>query len=169
MPDGAVGEEIGEGAGEDDGLLFGAVIGRPEIDGVLVDAVEEEARHLGEPRLGVTHGGRVIAVDIAEVALPFDQRVAGGELLGEPHQRVVDRLVAVRMELADDVADDARRFLEGGAGLEPELAHGVEEAAVDRLQPVAHVRQRPLRDRREGIGKVALLERLAKVDRLDRA
>ena len=48
----------------------------------------------------------VIAVDVAEIALPVDQRIALGEILGEAHQRVVDRLVAVRMELADHVADD---------------------------------------------------------------
>ena len=61
------------------------------------------------------------------------------------------------------------RFLEGGARIEAELAHGVEDAAVDRLQPVAHVGQRAVHDRRERVGEVALLERLAKVDRLDRA
>ena len=59
---------------------------------------------------GVAHRGRVIAVDIAEIALPVDQRIALGEILREPHQRVVDRLVAVRMEIADHVADDAWRI-----------------------------------------------------------
>ena len=72
-------------------------------------------RDLGEARLGVAHGGGVIAVDIAEIALPVDQRIALREILREPHQRVIDRLVAVRMELADHVADHARAFLERGA------------------------------------------------------
>ena len=45
---------------------------------------------------GVALGRRIIAVDVAEVALAVDQRVADGEVLGEAGQRVVDRLVAVR-------------------------------------------------------------------------
>ena len=68
------------------------------------------------PRLGVAHRRRVIAVDIAEIALPVDQRIALRELLREPHQRVVDRPIAVRMVFADDVADDARGLLERRPG-----------------------------------------------------
>ena len=67
-------------------------------------------RHLGEAHLGVAHGRRRIAVDRAEIALPVDQRHAHGEFLRHADQRVVDRLVAVRMVLADDVADDAGRL-----------------------------------------------------------
>ena len=125
---GAVGKQVRKCAGQHDRLLFRAVIGRPEIDRVLVDAVDQEARDLGEPRFGVAHRGRVIAVDIAEIALAVDQRIALGEILGEPHQRVIDRLVAMRMELADDVADHAGAFLEGGAGIEAQLPHGVAAA-----------------------------------------
>ena len=72
--------------------------------------------HLGHPRLGVAHGGGVIAVDIAEIALAVDQRIADGEILRQADQRVVDGLVAMRMELADHVADDARDFLKPEPG-----------------------------------------------------
>ena len=164
---GAVGQQVGKAAGQDDRLLGRAVVGRAEIDRVLLDAGEQRLGDLGEARLGVTHGGGVIAVDVAEVALPFDQRVAGGEFLGEAHQGVVDRLVAVRVILADHVADHARALLEGAVGVEPQLPHGVEQAAMHRLQPVAHIRQRARHDGRQGIGQVALLERLPERDRLD--
>ncbi len=83
----------------------------------------------------------IIAVDIAEIALAVDQRIALGEILGEAHQGVVDRLVAMGMELADDVADDAGAFLESGAGIEPQQPHGIEQPAVDRLQAVARIGQ----------------------------
>ncbi len=73
---------------------------------MAVEQVLGDARQAG---LGVAHGGRVIAVDVAEVALAVDQRIAHGEILGETHERVVDRLVAVRMVLADHVADDLAR------------------------------------------------------------
>ena len=100
------------------------------------------ARDLGHAAFGVAHGGGVIAVDVAEIALAVDQRIARGEILREAHQRVVDRLVAVRVELAHHVADDLGGFLERGAGVEPQQAHRVEDAAVHRLQAVAHIRQR---------------------------
>jgi len=83
---------------------------------------------------------RVIAVDIAEIALAVDQRVALGEILRQADEGVVDGDLAMRVELADDVADDARALLVACRGIEAELLHRVEDAAMDRLQPVAHIR-----------------------------
>ena len=83
----------------------------------------------GQPRFGVAVGGGVIAVDVAEIALAVDQRIAKREILREADHRVVDRLVAVRMIFADDVADDARRFLVGAGGVEPEQPHRPQQAA----------------------------------------
>ena len=82
----------------------------------------------------------------AEVALPVDQRVAQREVLRHAHQRVVDRRVAVRVVLAEHVADDGRALLVRAAGHEARLVHRVEDAAVHRLQPVAHVGERALHD-----------------------
>ena len=160
----AVGEQIGKGRRQHHRLFAGAVVGRAEIDRVLVDAVDQEARDFGQARFGVAHGGRVIAVDVAEIALPVDQRIALGEILREPHQRVVDRLVAVRMEFADDVADHPGRFLEGGAGIEPQLPHGIEQPPMHGLEAVARIRQRAVHDRGQRIGEIALFERVAQRD-----
>ena len=123
---------------------------------------------LRQPRLGVAFGGRVIAVDIAEIALAVDQRIADGEVLGEARQRVVDRLIAVGVEIAHRVADDLGAFAELALRLEPELAHGVEHAPMHGLQAVAHVGQRAMHDGRERVGEIALFQRLAQIDRLDR-
>ena len=92
----AVGEQVRERGGQDDRLLLVALIILAEIDRVLVDALEQQARDLGHARFGVAIGGGVIAVDVAEIALPVDQRIARGEILREAHHRVIDRLVAVR-------------------------------------------------------------------------
>ena len=78
----------------------------------------QQPREIGQARLGVAIGGGVVAVDVAEIALPLDQRKARGKILREPHQRLVDRLVAVRMERAHHVADDLGAFLESRAGIE---------------------------------------------------
>jgi len=162
----AVGQQVRETTRQHDRLVGRAVIVRPEVDGVLVDAAQQSLGDRGEARLGVTHGGGVIAVDVAEVALALDQRIADGEFLGETHQRVVDRLVAVRVILADHVADDARALLEGAVGIEPQQAHGVHQAAMHGLQSVAHVGQRARHDGRQRIGQIALLERLSELHRL---
>jgi hypothetical protein len=73
----------------------------------------------------------------------------------------------VRVELADHVADDPGALLEAAAGVEPELEHRVEDAALHGLEAVAHVGQRAGGDGREGVGQVALGERLAEVDDLE--
>ncbi len=160
----AIGEEVGEVGGEDRRLFGGAIIGRFEIDRVLGHALHHPHGDFGHAGFGVAHGGGAIAVDIAEIALPVDQRVAHGKILRETDQRVVDRLVAMRMERAHHVADDLGGFLVGPIRVEPQQPHAVEDAPVHRLQPVAGIGQRALRDGRQRIGEVALLQRLAQVD-----
>ena len=60
--------------------------------------------------------GGIIAVDIAEIALPIHQRIALRETLGETNERIVDRLIAMRMIFTDDIADDASAFLKPPVG-----------------------------------------------------
>ena len=67
-------------------------------------------RDLRHPNFGITHGGRRIAIDRSEVALPVNQLVAQRELLGHANGRIVHRGITVRVVLTDDVADDAARF-----------------------------------------------------------
>ena len=119
----AIGEQIGEGAGEELGLLLFVIVGRLVVDRVLVEARHQIHRDLRQPCLGVTEGGGAIAVDIAEIALALDQRVADREILREADHRVVHRRIAVRMIFADHLADDARRFLVRRARVHPQLAH----------------------------------------------
>ena len=160
----AIGQHIGQRRREHDRLLLLAGVIRLEVDRVLVDALEQRPRHGGHARFGVAIGGGRIAVDIAEIALPVDERIARGEILREAHQRVIDRLIAVRMEGAHHVADDLRAFLERRARVEPQHMHAVENAPVDGLQAVARVRQRAVGDGRERIAQIALFERLAQID-----
>ncbi len=157
----AVGEQVREAARQNHRLFRLAVIVRPELDAVLVDAFEQQPRDIGHARFGVAVGGGVIAVDIAEIALAVDQRVARGKILRQPHHRVVDRLVAMRMERAHHVADDLGGFLERRAGIEAQQPHAVEDAPMHRLEAVARVRQRPVHDGRQRVGEIALFQRIA--------
>ncbi len=163
-----IGEQVREVGRQDNRLFFLAVIGLAEIDRVLVDAVEQRRRDRRKPRLGVSHGGCVIAVDIAEIALPIDQRIALRKALREPHQRVINGLIAMRVIFTDHVADDARAFLKPACGVELELAHGVKQPPVHRLEPVAHIGQRAVHDGGESVSEVALFKRVLQLDRLDR-
>ena len=155
---GAVGQQVGKTSRQELRLRLLTVVCVAEIHRVLVDAVQQGLGDVGQTRLGVAHGRRPVAIHVAEVALPFNQGIARRELLRQAHQRVVDRGVAVGVVLADDVADDAGTFLEPGLGIELQLAHGVEEPPVDRLEAVTHVGQRTRHDGRERIGEVARTE-----------
>ena len=142
----AVDEEVREARRQHARLFFRLVEVRDEVDRLLVDVGEQlggEARHA---HLRVTHRGRRIAVDGAEVPLAVDQRIAKREVLRHADERVVDALVAVRVVLAEHVADDARGLL---VRLVPEdllVLHGEEDASVDGLEAVADVRDGPADD-----------------------
>src|SRR5436190_17012819 len=138
-----------------------SVVARAKIDGVLVNAVQKKPRDLGQPRFGVTIGGGIIAIDIAEIALTVDQRIARGKVLRQAHQRIVNRLIAMRMEIAHDVADDLGGFFKLRARIETKKTHAIEDAAMDGLEPVARIRKRAMHDGRERISEITLLKRLA--------
>ena len=119
MPLEPLASRLGNAAGSTTGSCVLAVIGGAEIDRIFVQPVQQRLARLGHAAFGVAHGGGVIAVDIAEIALAVDQRIAHGEILRQAHQRVIDRLVAMGMEGAHDVAHHLGGFLEGGVGIKP--------------------------------------------------
>ncbi len=142
----AVHDEVGESRRQHRRLLQAIVEVGDEVDGILVDVLEHRHRDAREAGFRVAVGGRRIAVHRAEVPLTIHQRIAQREVLDHPHQRVVNRHVAVRVILAEHVADDCGALLVGTAGHEPQLVHGVQDAAVHGLEPIAHVGERALHD-----------------------
>jgi hypothetical protein len=130
-------------------------VGAP-VDRSHPDLGEKLEREGLQPRLGVPVSRRRIAVERAEVPVPVDERRAEGEGLGHPDERVVDRDVAVRVVLPDDVTNDRRRLLELGVRRQMEvLEHREEDPTLHRFEPVAHVRQGARRDDRQGVVQVA--------------
>src|SRR5262249_51820775 len=128
------------------------------------DALEQKAGDLGQPCFGVAIGGGIITIDIAEIALSVDERIARGKVLRQAYQRVVDRLVAVGMEIAHHVADDLSRFLELRAAIEAQKPHAIEDAPMHRLEPVARIGKRAVHNGRERISEITLFKRLAQRD-----
>ena len=155
MPPAPLTSKFGKARRQHRRLALVAVVVGLEVDGVLVDVVEQRHRRLRQPAFGVAHGGRRIAVDRTEIALPVDQLQAHGEILRHAHQRVVDRLVAVRVIFAHHVADHARRFDVFLVGRVTLLVHRMQDAAVHRLQAVAHIGQRPRHDHAHGVIEIA--------------
>ena len=137
---------LGSSRGQHRRLHPGPVVVLDEVDRVLVDVGEQLRRDRGHARFGVAHRGGRVAVDGAEVALAVDERVAQREVLRQADERVVERLVAVRVVLAHHLADDRRALAVRRAGREAHLVHRVQDPPMDRLEPVAHVRQRPADD-----------------------
>src|SRR3989338_895215 len=82
-----------------------------------------------------------ITVYRAEISLPDDERVAHSEILGHLDHRIVHSRIAMRMILADDVADDRRRLASLCRYGESRLVHRKEDAAMHGLQSVAHIRE----------------------------
>ena len=149
-PDGdarrTVDQEVRNTRRQDQRFLLGAVVVRPEIDGFLVDVGQQivpDARHA---HFGVTHRSGVVAIDRAEVTLPIDQHVAQGKILRHPHDRVVDRDIAVRMVFTDHVTNDTRRFFIGFVPVVAQFVHRVQNPSMHRFQTIARVRQGPTDD-----------------------
>ena len=160
----AVDEQVRIGRREDRRLFGGLVEVRDEVDRFLV----EIAHHLFGQRLEtgfrVAVGRGRIAVDRSEVALAVDQDVAHVEVLREPDERVVGRRVAVRVVVADDLADDLRALAVRPVGRQAHLPHRVKHAPVRRLQTVTHVRQRPPDDHAHRVIHVRALHLVFDVD-----
>ena len=165
----AVDEQVRVARREHVGLLTRLVVVGDEVDRVGVDVAEQLGRELRQPALGVAHRGRGIVVDVPEVALAVDERIAHRERLGHADERVVDRHVAVRVVRPHDVADDSCALEARAVWLETGLVHGKEHPAVHRLQSVAHVREGARDDHAHRVVEEARAHLLLELARLDPA
>ena len=153
----AVDQHVREARGQDRRLAVLAVVIVLEIDGFLVDIGQQVGCRLVHAHLGIAHGRGVVAVHRAEIALTVEQRQRHREILRHPHQRVVDRAVAVRVVLAHHVAHGTRRLAVGLVVRVAGLVHRVEDAPVHRFQPVAQVGDRPAHDHAHRVIEIATI------------
>ena len=161
----AVHQQVRQRGGQHDGLGGRLLVVGREVDRLLVDVAQQLLGNLGEAALGVAVGGGRVAVDRAEVALRFDQRVAHDPGLGEAHEGVVDRGVAVGVIVLEHLADDAGALVEGAVVEQTLAQHGVEDAALDGLEAVARVGQGARDDHRHRIIDVGRLHDVGDVGR----
>ena len=154
-PCGPVGQKVREGGGQHHRFVERAIVVFAEINGVFIEAFQQRLSRGGHPCLSVTRGSWVIAVNVAEVTLTVDQRVAHVEVLRQTRHGVINRGVPVRVIVAHHVARDLGRLPETPACREFQLAHGVKDSPMHRLQPVTRIRKRPVHNRAECIGEIA--------------
>ena len=95
------------------------------------------------------------------------EHVAHGEILRHADDGVVDGAVAVRVIFTEHFTDDARRLLVRLAARHAGALHRVEDAAVHRLQAVAHIGQRACDDDAHRIVDVRVLHLVFEIDRDD--
>ena len=163
----AIDEQIGEARGQNLRLMFRRIIVGREIDRILVEIFEQRTGNLGEARFSIAHRGWRIGVHRAEIALTIDQRHAHRPVLRHPRQGVVNRTVAMRVIFTHHLADEARGLTIGAVVEEARFLGGKENAAMNRLQPVAHVRQGARNDDGHGIVEIAGLHLLDDGDGAD--
>ena len=164
----AVQQDVRQPGGERDRLAQGPVeVGHP-LGRAHLELGEQHVSVGRQAGLRVAHGREVLGVvDRAPVALAVDQRVAVGKRLRQQHHGLVAGAVAVRVVLAEHVADRAGGLLVLGRRAQPQLAHGVDDAALHRLQPVADERQGPVHDDVHGIIEVGGPDEIRQRDLLD--
>ena len=126
---GAVDQQVGERRRQDVRLGQLVVVVGDEIHHVFVEVVGEGEGGGREAGLGVPRGCRAV-VERAEVAVPVDQRAASGEVLRHAHHGVVDRGVAVRVQLAHDLAHHAGALHVAAVRAQAHLAHHVQDAPL---------------------------------------
>ena len=165
MPCDPLTNRLGKRAGSTCGLTFGAVVVGREVDGVFVDAVEQPHGEVAEAALCVALRGRR-EVGRAVVALEVDQRMAQRERLRHADQRVVDRGVAVRVIVTHDVARDTGALDAVAVGAIPRVEHAPENAAMHRLETIAHVGQRAADDDRHRVVQEGAFHLLLDLDHL---
>ena len=83
--------------------------------------------------------------------MAVDERHAHREILGQTHERIVDSRVAVRVIFTHAVTDGAGALDVRLVGRDAAFAHCVEDAAVDGLETIAHVRKRAGHDDRHRV------------------
>ena len=135
---GAIEQQVRQARGQPRGLVHRAVeVGRP-VDSSVAELTQQHLRDRSQPAFCVAHRRkRFRIVARSEIALAFDERIAVRKRLRHQHHRLVAGTVAMWMELADHVADGPRGFLRLGAGAKSQLAHGVDDPALHRLEAVA--------------------------------
>ena len=99
--------------------------------------------------------------------MPIDQGHAHVEVLGHPHQGVVDGRIAVGVVLTKYLTDHTGAFPVGPVAGETQLIHGVKDAPVHRLEAIAGIGQGPTHDHAHRILQIGARHLVAQIGQND--
>ena len=164
----SVDEELRELRRQHDGFEVLTVVVGAVVDGALLQLREQLDGDGGELALAVPHGSGGVAIEGAEVALSEDERVSQGEGLDHADEGVVDRGITVGVILGHDLTNHRGRLTESSVRQQTEVVvHRIENAPLNRLQPVTYIGQCPGGDDGESVIEVAVPGRFVERYRAD--
>ena len=109
----------------------------------------------------IAHRRRRIVVQRTKVAVALQKGVAAGEGLHLTHQGVIDCGFTVGMVFPQDVSHHPGTLAERTLRRQAQLMHGVENAALHRLQAISHIGQGAAHDHAHGVFQVGALHLLS--------
>ena len=86
-----------------------------------------------KPCLGITHGSGAVALNIAKISVPIDQREPFLEILCHDHQCVIDGAVAVRMVFTHGITYDTGALAVRSVVTDPQFMHIIKHPALHRF------------------------------------
>ena len=163
----AIDEQIRERGGENRRFRETIIVVGHPVDGALVHIVHQRTAHVGEARLGITHGGGRIAFNAAEVSLPINERIANGPRLGHIYQRGINHRFAVGMVVATGVAANLGALEVLFGCVQRQFVHRVQDAALRGLETVARIGERAGDDDRHRVVEERVFNLVGDVDRFN--
>ncbi len=150
----AIHQKVGDGAGKHGGFLEGVVKVVGPLDGLFLDVLEHLIGNALQTALGVTHGGGAVAVHGSKVSLALDEGMPHRESLDETDEGFVNGLIAVGVVLSEHFPDHRGCLFEGPVVVHAEFVESEKNAAVNRLEAVAHIRKGTRHDHAHGVIEV---------------
>ena len=135
----AIDQQIGQARGHDQRLFFRTVVVGSEVHGLFVQIRQNFVGNFCQTDFGVAHGRSVVAINRSEVALAVHQHMPHRKILRHAHNRVVDRLVAMRVVLADDIAHNPCGLFIRPVPIIVQFVHRKEHTPVHGLEAVAGI------------------------------
>src|SRR5207302_1480431 len=97
------------------------------------------------------------------------QRISHREVLGHADHGIIYGCISVRVVGTHDLTDHVSGFTELGVVAQPLVVHDVEDAAVDRFEPVTDVWEGAGHDHAHGVIKISRLHDVFDADSFDRS
>ena len=163
---GTVHQQIGERSGQDFRLEQLPVVVGDEVNDVFVETLRHGHCLGSETGLGVAAGSGAV-VERTEIPVSVDEGNAQAERLRQADECVVDRAIAVRVQLAHHLADNSRALDVPLVGTQSHVGHLIDDSTLYRLQSVSSIRKRARIDYGVGVFEERPLHLVGKVNIVD--